>query len=228
VDDTILQGLADATNSLCADAMWRSLLAENLLWASCESLFQCSLLGALNCLQATIVADREKRLVGAFGKVQPDLLVFDRRDYQAWWRSKQNSPEKLALLKGLVQLKVAWTRGNAIGSAVIAEKARGIAQDAERLARFCGCHDACRAYLAVIISGFHPPTEGMAELNDAIGIIRHRVQEKVVVESERLIGILNDSQLDHWATYGRGSSVLSAGLILVGFRQLVNGPRQAT
>ena len=217
MDDAILSELVTAAESLRADQTWLNLFAENIHWSSCEGLLQCSLLGAVNRRPSALLTDREKRFSGDFGTVQPDLIVFDRADYWAWHEAEGDLPRRIGMVRGLVQLKMAWTRGNATRSAAITQKAKAVAEDAGKLARFSTAYPQCRAYLGVTVAGFHQRGEGEGKVGEASALIRQRLREAGHSIREVSLDMLADVALTYWASFGRGedANVLSARLLLV-------------
>ena len=149
--------------------------------------------------------------------IQPDLIVFDRSDYWAWFEAEGDLPRRVEMIRGLVQLKMAWTRGNAKGSAVITQKAKGVADDAAALARFSILYPHCRTYLGITVAGFHHRGEGASEVDYASGLVRQRLEEAGHSISEDAVDMMEDAALPYWSSYGRGedANVLSAKLLLV-------------
>lgn len=189
--DTALSALAD-------DSRWRAMLAENVYWASCESFVQTTLLWAFNTTSKTFVSDRERQLLDAR---KPDLSVLERAHHDAWWEARGATPCDAATLRrlarGVVQLKAAWTRGNACGSAVTTQKAKDIRADVD------GLQDARKKvpnadlFMGVVLSGFHERKDGPGAVDDAAKIIIDALP-KPLQKSVRSITVLDGFESPAW------------------------------
>lgn len=166
--------LCSALWTLADDARWRAMLAENIYWASFEPFVQTTLLWAFNTKSKDFVADRERRL-HRNPDWKPDLSIMDRKDHDAWWEARSAKPCDDAMLRrlarGIVQLKVAWTPGNAYGSAVITQKAKDIRTDVEGLRGAQNKVSRAELFMGVIVSGFHERHDGPGALDDSARII---------------------------------------------------------
>jgi hypothetical protein len=204
--DPLLDELVEATEKLKADPFWLALLTENLAWASCEGFFQSSILGAFNQTSQRYIADREKKFVVQEERAAPDLLLFERSNYAAWWRGRRTAKGAglIDLCLALVETKLVWTEGNAYGSYVLSERSGAVAGDALKLAKVCPTLPDCRGYLAVLISGLHPPGIGGRFLNQARETVQEKLARTGLVREYRQVGLLDGGTLPHWETLDRG------------------------
>ncbi len=167
--------------SLADDSRWRSMLAENVYWASCEAFVQTTLLWAFNSRSKAFVADRERRLRKE-PTWKPDLAIMSRDDHDAWWGARRagrcDSKTLRRLARGIVELKVAWTPGNATGSAVLTQKAKTVRDDVDGLEAARTEAPNSEMYMGVIVSGFHK-TEGAKALADSLVIIRDALPKAI-------------------------------------------------
>lgn len=205
-EDRLLAGLVKATVTLRDDALWRQLLAENLLWSSCEGFIQCSILAAFNLASSEHIADRERKLTVG-GDTQPyDLLIMRRSDYRNWSvaRTARDRTGLGSLCCGAVELKLVWTKDNAYGSATAPNKAIQIAADIEKLANLCRAVEDCRGYVGVLCSGLHNDGKGDTYLQDAMKIVEVRIGETRLVRERVTVPLLEDHELSHWQGLQRG------------------------
>jgi hypothetical protein len=206
VEDRLLAELVKATETLRDDALWRQLLAENLMWSSCEGFIQCSILGAFNLASSEHIADRERKLTVG-GDTQPyDLLIMRRSDYRSWWVAR-NSGDRSglgSLCCGTVELKLVWTKDNAYGSATATNKAIQIAADIEKLANLCCAVEDCRGYVGVLCSGLHNDGKGDTYLQDAMKIVQARSDEARLAREQVTVPLLARHELSHWQGLQRG------------------------
>lgn len=186
-----------AFSCLGNNTSWCAMLAENLYWASCEALVQSALLHTFNAASSNFVADRERALVGS---MKPDLVVLDRSDHDAWWNAREHRDQLQLrrLVQAVVQLKVAWTKGNASGSAVVTEKAKRVRDDVEGLLRLQQSFPTWRLFWAVLIGGFHESGRGGLALDDAEAILRAGLRREHGSKDIQTVTILDDMSLDHW------------------------------
>jgi hypothetical protein len=175
-----------ALKTLATSRLWVELLRENVYCASYEGFVQTSLLGAINSQQAkrTLWCDRERR-VRVNGKViAPDLWLVNA-EVDAWnlWEEAKAHPVKarlnpmLQVAKGAVEIKVAWTKDWAGGSAVISQRAKEIAKTITKL-RVSGSHrwnHLPRFVLAVFGGVSESPGALVSELADAEFTVREKV-----------------------------------------------------
>ena len=201
------EDFASAFASLAASQSLRQLLAENLYWASCEALVQSAALYSFNSTSTQFIADRERQLDG----LKPDLLAFDRQDHDQWWTARSlGDREALGnLTKGLVQFKVAWTEGNANGSAKLGPKTRAIRTDIDRLRAWGEVHPGRDLFWAVLLGGFHEPGAGVRALSEAEETIGGSLKQGDGSELRR-ITVLNDASLPWRPPHAR---VASAALL---------------
>jgi hypothetical protein len=169
---TIADKLKNALSILHRTDCWRAILAENLNWASCEPLFQSSLLWAFNTQpESDIMADRERAIAGTSNKgTKPDLLVFRKEDRAAWCAATSSSPrDRLTLRRlglGFVYMKVVWSEGIGEGSAKIRSKAIQIADDINKARKILvavsedgGISAEKQLYLVVLLVSFERDME---------------------------------------------------------------------
>ena len=175
-----------ALKTLAASRLWVGLLRENVYCASYEGFVQTSLLGAINSRQAKpkLWCDRERR-VRINGKiVAPDLWLVNAKvkDWDLWEKARLNPVAArlnpmLQVSKGAVEIKVAWTKDWAGGSAVISQRAKEIAKTITKL-RVSGKHrwNQLPRFVLVVFGGVSKSPSALAgELADAEFIVREKV-----------------------------------------------------
>ena len=180
-----------AARALAGDERWCDMLAENLYWASMEAFLQSSLLAAINRTDEGFIADRERNVSP---RLRPDLLVFPVRAHDAWWQLRERAQEDTSLsdvLRLAVQMKVAWTRGNATGSATLPNKIAATRSDIALL------HEVLpgKGAVAVLVSGFHPRGDGAREVEAAL---RALVAEVPATAESLVLPLLEDYRPARW------------------------------
>lgn len=213
--------LVGAAQTLSENSFWLDLLAENLYWASMEGFLQSSLLGAFNLGTHGFVADRERALEPN-GALKADLLVMEQSSdvHEAWWTAREeggpNAPTRyLGLSQAVVQLKVAWTPGNARGSAVITSKAAAVKSDVVRL-RQC-LKDPSLGIVGVLVSGFHLESDGAEAVRSSLDVIKRAVANEV--DSSNEVMLLARARPTRWNPVLENGRALFSTLWLAQVRQ---------
>jgi hypothetical protein len=213
--------LVGAAETLSENPFWLDLLAENLYWASMEGFLQSSLLGAFNSGTHGFVADRERALAprGAF---KPDMLVMERSSgvHEEWWAAREEGGPNaqaryLRLAQAVVQLKVAWTPGNARGSAMLTSKAAAVKSDVVRL-RQC-LKDPSLGIVGVLVSGFHPESDGAEAIRSSLDVIKGAVANEV--DSGNEVMLLARARPTRWNPVLENGRALFSTLWLARVRQ---------
>jgi hypothetical protein len=206
-----LADLGRSFDALAADERWCAWLAENIYWASCESFLQTTLLPVFNQTSGRFVTDRERKLDGNW---HPDIAIMRREDHDKWWRARDDSDKAAlrGLVRGVVQLKVVWTEGNAYGSAVLAEKLRAVDSDVRGLQNRAEQVPEAALVMGVLVAGFHKPTEGRGKLEDAVDQVTS-VLKGGKEETARRVTLLDGFEAEHWRGLLRGEKRAWATLV---------------
>jgi hypothetical protein len=183
VETSAYEALLMAARTLSDNSFWLDLLAENLYWASMEGFLQSSLLGAFNSGTHGFVADRE-RMVALRRACRPDLLIMRRSSsvHDEWWTARGHGGPKaqaeyLRLAQAMVQLKVAWTPGNARGSSMLTSKAESVKSDVTRLKSYLKAPSL--GVIGVLISGFHQESDGAVAISRSLNALKRAVTDEV-------------------------------------------------
>ncbi len=131
----VATALIQALQRLPTIPTWSAIVAENIYWASCECFLQSSLLWSINTLAGSkFLSDREKLVTGTGNSgTKPDLLFFRADCHAAWRAATRTRKEARQLGVGFVYVKLAWSEGDATGSATIPAKASAIVDDIGKL-----------------------------------------------------------------------------------------------
>jgi hypothetical protein len=210
--DEVVADLRRSFRALAADKRWRGWLAENIYWASCESFLQTTLLPVFNQTSERFVTDRERKLDGNW---HPDLAIMSRAHHDEWWHARNVSKNKAALrglVRGVVQLKIAWTERNANGSARLTEKVKGIRKDVHGLMGRAKSLPEATLLMGVLVAGFHKPAEGKRKLRTAVEQVGSVLNAATGLAPNRVV-LLDDFEADHWHPLLRGEKRAWATLV---------------
>lgn len=204
-----------AIEALAANSLWRDMLAENILWASCESLLQTTLLWSFNALSGRFVADRERTLAKGW---RPDLVVLRRAAHDDWHNARQKNRGRTETFRklacGVVQLKVAWTEGNAYGSASLPNKVVAIRDDLDRLHNEADSFQPDERYVGVLLSGVHPQEDGPKMMGEARRFLHSRLLTNHV-SFQRSVQLLLGHRPAHWRSLPLGADAAFSELLFM-------------
>lgn len=220
--------LVEAARMLSMNTFWLDLFAENLYWASMEGFLQSSLLGAFNLGTHGFVADRERALASR-GAFKPDLLVMERSSgvHEEWWTAREEGGSNAQaryrrLVQAVVQLKVAWTPGNARGSAVITSKAAAVKSDVARLQQCL--ENPSLGIVGVLVSGFHPESDGAEVIRSSLDVIKRAVANEV--DSGNEVMLLARARPARWSPVLKKGQALFSTLWVTRIRQTVESVQE--